>query len=145
MACGNVVITSDSGGIREYIEDDNNGYIIDKVNDTDEYINKLDILLKNNSNYILKKQKSYDTVKKFDFDDIVTKYIKYLKEDIEIKKYNMSDEENNIYKRILDNRFRVSDKNNKKIIYKLGKKIPKGIKFKIRKFSEKLYNFTNKY
>ena len=145
MACGNIVIASDSGGIREYLEDDINGFIIDKINDTDTYINKLNILINNNDKYLKLKEEGTKTIKQFDFDKTVTKYIDYFNKEIIIKESKLNAEEMELYNKILDNRFRISNKNNKKIIYKIGKKLPKKIKFKIKDFSEKLYNFTNKY
>lgn len=143
MASGNVVVTSNSGGVRDYIDDGINGYLIDNVNDVDSYMEKIDSLISDDNLYLKIKNKMVDTVSKFDFDDVVLKYINYFSKDIEKTNYELDVEEKRLYFDILDSRFKVSDKKGKNFIYKVAKKMPKGVKLGIKRFVNKLYSFTN--
>ncbi|MBR3161777.1 MAG: glycosyltransferase [Bacilli bacterium] len=142
MASGNVVIASDSGGVREYIENNKNGFIVDKVNDTDCYLEQLNNALDKNK-YLNIKKNMLKTVKNYDIDNVIEKYIDYFNKDIVKKNNPLNTKEKIIYDEVLDKRFRISGNKRKKIIYKIGKKVPKSLRNKIKRFAEKLYNFTN--
>lgn len=144
MAAGNVCIVSDSGGVNQYIKDGENGYIIKEVNNIDSYIEKIDYLLNNSKEYEKIKEKASITASRFDYDNMIDKYIKYFSKDFEKKKLVLSKEEKELYEFILDTRFKVSVKSpSKNIVYKICRKVPKGLRLRIKRVVEKLYQFTN--
>lgn len=143
MTSGNVVVVSDSGGVREYIEDGKNGFLVEEVNDVDAYMEKIDNLLTNDEVYQKIKKNTIDMIQKFDYDDVVKRYLEYFSKEFVKKENNFSLEEEKLYQKILDNRFKVSNQASKNIIYKICKKIPKGLKLKLKKLIAKLYTFTN--
>ena len=145
MASGNIVVASDSGGVRDYIEDGKNGFLVSEVNNVNVYINKIDMILHDSNLYNTIKNNMINTVKKFDFDDVVSKYIKYFLSDVEKSNKPFTNEELELYSGILDSRFKISSNSSKNIMYKIGKKMPKGVKMGIKKFVAKLYDYTNEH
>ena len=75
MSFGVVPIVSNSFGINDFIKHDENGIIINEVNDPAKYIEKIDKLLKDDKKYDKLSKNAYETGKKFDFDNVVEKYI----------------------------------------------------------------------
>ncbi len=145
MASGNVVIVSDSGGIRDYIKDQVNGFVVPEVNNVEAYLNKIDILLKNKKMYHEMKENMKNTSKKFDYDAVVEKYIDYFSQDHSRKDIKLSLEEELLYREILDTRFKISNNYSKNFVYKLCKKVPQGPKRTVKKLITKLYEFTNEH
>lgn len=144
MAAGAVPIVSNSGGINEYLEDGKNGFIINEINNAEKYIEKLKILLEDESKYLELKKECEKTSKKYDYDKVIDKYIEYFNKDFEIKEINLTEEEKQIYKKTLEEKFKVvTDNKTKSLLYKLCRKIPKKIRIKIKNIVEKLYKFTN--
>ena len=144
MTAGNVVVVSDSGGVREYIEDGVNGLVVSNVNDVESYMEKIDLLLNNNKEYSKLKQNMKKTIKEFDYDDVIDKYIEYFNADFEKKEIILNDEEVNLYNKILDTRFKISVNNkSKSLLYKICRRIPKSFRIKLKNFIEKIYRFTN--
>ncbi len=144
MCAGNVVVVSDSGGVQEYIEDGKNGFLIPQVNNVDAYMEKIDLLLKDIKVYQKMKNNIGNMLLNFDNDNIVGKYIQYFASNFKKKENKLTTEEENLYKQVLDSRFKVSvDRGTKNFIYKICKKMPKGFKKKIKEISAKLYHFTN--
>lgn len=144
MAAGNVPIVSDSGGINEYIKSGYNGFIIKDVNNTDAYLEKIKELLGDKNKYIKILKNSNDTALKYDYDNIIDKYIKFFNQKIIKNNIILNENEKNLFEFILNNKYKITDNNiSKKIIYKLCKKIPKSVRIKVKKMIEKLYRFTN--
>ena len=144
MAAGNVCVVSDSGGVRQYIKDGVNGYLIKEVNNIDSYVEKVDKIINDSSLFLKLKAEAMKTAKEFDYDDIIDKYIKYFSGDFVKKDIKLDDSEKKLYDDILDNRFKVSTTNiSKNMLYRICKKVPKGIRIKIKNGVEKLYHFTN--
>lgn len=144
MTAGNVVIVSNSGGMHEYIQDGINGLVVSSVNDIDAYIEKLDLLLNDSDKYLEIKKNTIQSVKKFDYDNIIEKYIDYFQKDIKKKELVLTNEEQDIYKNVLDTRFKVAINNKpKSLLYKICRKVPKRVRLRIKNFVAKLYSFTN--
>lgn len=144
MAAGNVVIVSDSGGINEYVKDGVNGCIVKEVNDVNSYMNKIDLLLNNNDEYSKLKQNIDKTIEYFDYDNIIEKYIEYFNNSFDKNTVILNEEEEKLYNKILDTRFKISINNSSKsFLYKLCRKVPKSFRIKIKNFVEKIYRFTN--
>ena len=144
MTAGNVVIASNSGGINEYLQDGINGYIINEVNNVDCYMEKINILLNDNKEYIRIKENMEKIIKKFDYDDAIDKYIKYFESEFDKIEKKLTDDENKLYNEILDTRFKVAVNNKRKsMLYKVCRKVPKKVRIKIKILIEKIYKFTN--
>lgn len=143
MASGNVVITSNSGGVTDYIKDNFNGFIINDVLNVNSYMEKIDLLI--NDEIIYNKIKNNINVNIFDYNKVVDKYYDYFKREIYYQKKELKIEEKKLYLSILDKRFKVSNNKNKNFVYKICKKLPKGFKSKIKKIIAKLYKITNDF
>jgi GT2 family glycosyltransferase len=140
MAAGCVVITSDSFGIRDYLKNEKNSYVIEEVNDSDKYVEKLEILLKNKDKYQELKKESMLAPKKFDYDDVVDKYIEYFNQDFKI---TTKDNTYNDTEVLIMNAANVNTASNTKIrskVYFASKLIPKSVKQRIKKLINALYN-----
>ena len=158
MAAGNVPVVSNSGGIKEYLKDGENAFIINEVLDIEKYIKKILILIKDKKIYTKMRDNASKTSKEYDYDNVCLKYINYFKKDFKKKKIVLDDEDNELYDKVLDVKFRVVDDNSedmgnkntkkmtnksKKVIFNAFKIIPKGARIKMKKGIEKLYKFTN--
>lgn len=154
MAAGNVCVVSDSGGVREYLSDGNNGFIISNVLEIDEYISKIKSLLDDETLYSKIKEKASETAKKYDYDNVCIEYMNFFNGNIAKKKNILDDYDSKLYDKVLDVKYRTIDDNldtsnyrkpkrTKKIIYKIFKIVPKGIRIKIKNGIAKLYHFTN--
>lgn len=144
MAAGNIPIVSNSGGICEYIEHEENGFIIDDVNNIYHYIEILDRLINDNKLYKEIKANCEKTAKEYDYDKIVDSYIKFFRKEIKIKNNILNEEEKELYNIVLNKRFRIDKKNKtNNFLYKICKLVPKRIRIAIKKVIEKIYKFTN--
>lgn len=78
MASGCIPVVSNSMGINEYIKNNENGYIIEKINDPDLYIKEIKKLItdKRIANSI--SQNGIATARKYDFDKTIPQYITFL-------------------------------------------------------------------
>ncbi len=79
MANGVVPILSESFGIDEYAIDNENCFIIKEVNNPNEYIKKIEELIKDNKKLKSMSKNAKETSLKFDIDDRIDEYIKYFK------------------------------------------------------------------
>lgn len=144
MTAGNIPIVSNSGGVNEYIQNGKNGFLIDNVNNIYAFIEALDKIIGDENLFKKMKKNCENTVLNYDYDGLIDKYISFFKEKIEIKKYNLNDEENSLYKAVLDKRFRyVKESSSNSFKYKIYKLIPKKVRILIKKEIEKLYKFAN--
>jgi len=144
MAAGAIPIVSNSGGVSEYLKDNKNGFIIDEINNSDKYIEKLELLLNNNEKYHDMKKECEKTAKEYDYDNVIKKYIDYFNKDFKIKNISLTNEEEAIYKDTLENKFKIPvSSKSKKIIYRILRKLPKRFRITIKKIVAKLYSFTN--
>lgn len=144
MTAGNVAIVSNSGGINEYIDDGINGFIVNDVNNVYSYIKVLDKLLNDTNIYKEIKNNSLETIAKYDYDYIVEKYMKFFNEKTIKQEKTLSKEEKELYEYVLNKIFKTKGTNSlKSIAHKVLKKLPEGVKNKIKRVIEKLYNFVN--
>lgn len=144
MTAGNVAIVSNSGGIKEYIQDGINGYIINGVNNIEEYIEKIDVLLNNNKEYLRIKNNINNDIKKHDYDKVINEYIEYFNKNMKHSDKTLNEYEEKIYDEVLNYIFRISNKcPTKNLLYKICKKTPKRFRVFIKKQVERLYKFTN--
>lgn len=144
ITAGNVAIVSNSGGINEYMNDGVNGFIVNDVNNVDSYIEALDKLLNDEELYRKIKNNSLKTIVEFDYDYVVEKYIeffntKFIKQEIKLNK-----EEQELYEYVINKIFKNNGTNSlKSVAHKVLRKLPEGVKNKIKHVIEKLYNFAN--
>lgn len=144
MTAGNVVIVSNSGGVSEYINNGENGFLIDNVNNIYDYIDALDKIIKKPELYVKIKQNCKKLVSKYDYDNIIDKYILFFQKGIQRNNYVLSNEELELYELVLNKKFKISEKSKpKKLAYRICKLVPKKIRILIKKFIEKIYKFTN--
>ena len=94
---GAVPVVSNSFGIEEYMTQEN-GIIIDKVNDVKEYFNAVLSLLEDNELYLSKQKNRKQLAKKFDYDLTIEKIIDFFNEDIQKKDISLSQKEKIILK-----------------------------------------------
>lgn len=140
MAAGAVPIVSNSFGVLEYMEDGNNGYVINEVNDVDKYVEKLDVLLQNSSLFQSMKKQAAATAKNFDYDAVVEGYIDYFSKIKTIKDGTLDTEDKQLVFPLIYN-----NENGKmrKVLYSLAKRMPKRMKKKIKKIVTMLYKIYN--
>ena len=77
MASGAVPVMSDSFGVREYLHDRKNGYLVKRVNDSDEYVSKIGELIQNPNRFQKMKDQGFTDTKSFDYDNRITEYIQF--------------------------------------------------------------------
>lgn len=144
MTAGNIPIVSNSGGVNEYIQNGVNGFLVDNVNNIYAYIDALDKIMGDEKLFEKMKKDCENMTSNYDYDKLINKYISFFEEKIEIKQYDLNDEEKKIYESVLDKRFRFTKENSpKSFLYKIFKLVPKKIRILIKKQIEKLYKFTN--
>ena len=154
MTAGNVCVVSDSGGIHEYMNDGENGYVISDVLNIDSYVDKIKKLLNDKSLYAKMKKNIEKTVINYDYDDVCQNYIKFFNKKIDRKDCVLDDYDNDLYDKVLGIKFRTVDDNvsensnnkskvKRKMVYKICKMVPKGVRIKIKNGVAKLYRFTN--
>ena len=140
MAAGAIPIVSNSKGVGEYVIDGENGFIIDRCNDSDAYIEKLNELLSSEKLVKSMKKRINNTAQEFDYDNMIEQYINYLNSDNKYKtykeKYTKKDEIiiNSMTKR------QAQQVTSKRKIYYIAKIVPKSFKRKIKNVITFLYH-----
>ena len=140
MACGNLVIASNSLGNKDYLKNNKNGIIIDKVNDPNEYVNALCKIVSDNKKFNELRNNAIETAKKFDIDIVAEKYIEYF---CNTKFKSKTIKLNKREKELFDSKTtkkEIKSINKKRKMYYIAKLIPKGVKNKIKKIITYLYN-----
>lgn len=77
MACGAVAVVSDSGGVKEFITDGYNGFIINEVNKPERYIDAIIKLMDDSAYYKIIRSKVAASVNAFTQDSAFKKYVQY--------------------------------------------------------------------
>ena len=133
MAAGCVPIVSNSKGITEYVENNVNGLIVNEVNDSDCYIEKLHSLIDSNELYCTLKKNAHQTAQSFDFDDTIKKYSELFCESKSKKqtKNKLTEKDKQIINSM--NKKQGMQINNQRKIYKFARIMPKWLKTKLKK------------
>lgn len=85
MTCGAAVITTDTGGMRDFVIENENGLIVEKHNIND-LVEKIEKLIKDKELRNKLSKNAIETAKKFSWDEIINQLIEYYKE---IAKYKI--------------------------------------------------------
>lgn len=85
MTCGAAVITTDTGGMRDFVIENENGLIAQKHN-KDDLVEKIERLIKDKELRNKLSKNGMETAKKFSWDEIINQLIKYYQE---IAKYKI--------------------------------------------------------
>jgi len=80
MACGAVAIVSDSGGVRQFVVDGQNGVIINEVNKAERYVDAVKKLVEDPIYYQTLQAKVSISLKAFSQDNAFKKYIQYYRD-----------------------------------------------------------------
>lgn len=140
MACGNVVIASNSLGNKDYIKNGKNGIIINKVNDSNEYVNALSSIVSDNEKFKALRNNAIETSKKFDIDIVTEKYIDYFcNTKFKSKHIQLNKREKELFK-LRTTKKKIKSVTKKRKIYYIARLIPKCIKTKMKKVITYLYN-----
>jgi len=118
MASGAVPVMSNSFGVLSYLKDGENGYVIDRVNDSDKYVEKIEYLINNPAIFKKLQEKAQKTALSFDYNRTIEEYINYFddfhKRTIKTKRYTKEEWEI------------INGRDYKSVIESLSK--PKGLK-----------------
>ena len=138
MAAGNVCVVSNSFGNSEYMVDGINGFVINDVNNSDEYVNAVMQIINDSKFFGKMLKETKKTLKCFDYDDRVDEYIKYFNEANKSKNNNALDEYD---KEIINSMLQTNEVTiqKKRKIYYLARLMPKFIKKPIKKIVVLLY------
>lgn len=79
MACGAVVIVSDSGGVRQFVVDGHNGLIINEVNKAERYLDAVKKLIDDPIYYQTMQDNVSISLKAYTRDNTFRKYIQYFR------------------------------------------------------------------
>ena len=79
MAAGVVPVISNSLGCKEYAKNEINSFIIDEVNDSSKYIEKIKVLLNDSTLLETMRKNAVETASHFDFTDSIQQYYRNLK------------------------------------------------------------------
>ncbi len=144
IACGAVPVVSNSFGNLEYMRNGKNGFVINEVNDIEKYLSKIKLLIDSPSLFKKMAKEGKKGIEKFDSDIAVEKYIKYFFDKRFVykeKAYSRSE-----LKLIMSMEKEVgvpvkeSPKDERRILYRISKLIPKSVKNFIKPFVTYLYN-----
>lgn len=80
MACGAVAIVSDSGGVKQFVVDGQNGVIINEVNKAERYVDAVKKLIEDPIYYQTLQAKVSISLKAFSQDNTFNKYIQYYRD-----------------------------------------------------------------
>ncbi|KUK77792.1 MAG: Methyltransferase/glycosyl transferase fusion protein [candidate division WS6 bacterium 34_10] len=144
MAAGAVPIVSNSFGVLEYMKDGENGYIINEVNNSDKYIEKIRKVIYDKGLFsMLRKQGKRDSAE-FDFDNTIQEYITYLERERNVINTNLQFDKEEL--RIIKLRTpefekaMITDKG-KSVLYKIALKSAKLVPKRIRNLLKKILDF----
>ncbi len=138
MAAGNVCIVSNSFGVNDYMVNKHNGFIINNVNNSDEFVDATLQLINDSKLFKSMLEESKKAIKKMDYDDRVDGYIKYFDEANKIKNNIQLDEyDKYVLKAMIKNNETIVQKKRK--IYYIAKLIPGFIKKPIKRMVVLLY------
>ena len=140
MTAGAIPIVSNSFGINEYMVNLKNGFIISEVNDCEKYLEKIDLLMKDNNLFNKMKNECAKTIINYDYEKNINKYVDYFKkcESIKYSTKDLTSDELEIIK--LRNSVVKDDAKTNKFVYKFNKFIPQRLKNKIKRLITTLYN-----
>ncbi len=132
LTAGCVPVTSDSKGINEYMQDGKNGFIIKEVNDSQKYVEAIEKLMKNHKTFQKMLEENKKIVLEFDSDKKIKDYIAFFQNQNGYnKKISLTLEEEEMIQTVMES-FNKSKKS-KSLIYKFARKLPKGLKRRIKK------------
>lgn len=77
MACGAVVVASDSGGVCEFVQDGVNGFLIRNVNKPESYVEKIRCLLDDQSRYLQFRAQSLKIVSTYYSTKTLQNYVQF--------------------------------------------------------------------
>ena len=143
MAANCIPIVSDSMGINEYIEHNKNGIVIKNINDSNSFVKEIKKLLSDKSKSQALLEGCSETAQKYDFDNMIEKYISYFSNPpLKDTPNNLSAKE----QKIIASMRQDHDKHAHRIgIFNAMQKItPKPVKTRMVKLINKLYNYINK-
>jgi GT2 family glycosyltransferase/glycosyltransferase involved in cell wall biosynthesis len=80
MACGAVAVVSDSGGVRQFIVDGQNGVIVDEVNKVERYVDAIKKLLDDPMYYQAMRNKATASLEAFSQESAFKKYVQYYRD-----------------------------------------------------------------
>lgn len=142
MAAGNVCIVSNSFGINDYMVNELNGYVINSVNDSNEYFAACSKLIDNANLFKKMKSENEKIISGFDYENRVPEYIDFFNKANKFKNTKKLDEYD---KFILNSMTRQTAEvtQKKRKIYFLAKLLPKFIKKPIKKIITLLYGCFN--
>lgn len=139
IASGAIPIASNSFGVLEYLENGKNGYIINDINNSDRYVEKISLILKDKNLFAKLKEGGKNSTKDFDYDLLVDKYIEYFGDEKTVSNENKryTKEELEIIS------FRESKEEVRKeyrgLFFYVAKLIPKRVKEFMKKIFDKIY------
>ena len=139
IACGAVPIVSDSRGVLQYMKNGKNGYVVDKVNNSDSFIEKIEKVINDVELYQSMKEECKKTAKEFDADKYIEDYIKFFDKKRKKKTDIKFTEQEQLIINAMTRRV-TYEGNSKRKIYKIAKFIPKGIKRRLKKIITILYS-----
>lgn len=127
-----VPIVSNSFGIHEYIIDGVNGFIVDNVNDSQKYYDKIQILLNDDSLYSSMSNQSHVNLDNSDYDNSIQKLIAFLS-NVELKKEKdlLSDYEKEL---LVESTRRFVISHNKRFAVRFAESVSEKLPNKIKKF-----------
>ena len=139
MTAGAVAIVSNSRGINDYIINDVNGYVIDEVNNSDKYIECLNVLISDKNKFKEFKKYNESLCEKFDIDFAANEYIEYFNSNdiFNLIPERLNKEEKIIYEAMIKKN--TNEVKGKRKIYYISKIIPKFLKNGIKKIVNFLY------
>ena len=138
MAAGNVCVVSNSFGNSEYMINKQNGYVINNVNNSDDYVNAVLEIINDPKKFAAMLKISKDTIKKFDYDARIDDYIKYFEDSESISNsVELTDYDKSIIDTMVKRNANLSHKKRK--IYKLAGRVPSFIKRPAKKILSILY------
>lgn len=143
MAAGAVPVMSASFGINEYAKNGVNSLVIDKVNDADEYVTKIQELLNNKRLFNSCRKNALKTSEKFDFDNTAEQYIKFFETATEQKSQRRELDEHDMV--FVDKLSSDRKSHNKKstALKVASKVLPRGVKTRIIEAVNKIHDYYN--
>lgn len=144
MAAGCIPIVANSLGIKEYLEPNINGLIIEKVNDSRAYMNAIEKIISDEKLAKKLAQEAQSTAKQYDFDNTIDQYITFFN-DNSSRPHSHPQPLTKKDKEIIGSMQQERKKHKQKIAaFEIAKKItPKPIKYKAVSLIDKLYKYLH--